>query len=286
MGFQAALARLLVEPDLRARLGVDEVEIQRRFSLSDSEFRALRALDRSRLQLMVEAVAGKRLQLLRQALPHTTKILESAEAGRLFLRDFFSNIPPLIEHGSEMAHNRLLADSRRLADCVRNARIDGVPEYLCELASYEAVKVGLSFSLRARASADAALPANTPVTDSWRPRLGDHVLLRTFRYDFLFLASDGKCNLNAIKPKRQTTHVAFYRQAGSLAISTYRLGRVAIQTLQLCDGTRSLSELLAEVIAGEVGSERASRSCDVVRLALDRGYLVAGELFPSRVNLP
>ncbi len=278
-GFQAALAHLLVDGSLRKQLELDKTAIQQRFSLSEDEIRTLGSFDRSRLQLMADAVAGKRLQLLRRGLPTTVAILEGNERGRALLQDFLISCVPLLDGDQEMDHNRLLADSRRMAEFLVIRRDNVTPSYLAALSGYEAMRIGLALGIQASLSAAAALTPDHVLSNTCTPRIGSHVALRAFEYDVVSIASEAMREGNKTDLSRRTTYIALRRQAGSLAVTTYRVGSLAFEALRLCNGSLTVADICASIGSGE----RARHARTVLRLALERGYFVSSDKAETRI---
>jgi hypothetical protein len=257
-GFQAALAHVLVDEATRERLAGDDVGLRRRFSLDDAEIDALRALDGDRLQLMVDAVAGKRVSLLRRALPTTMKLLEGDREGRAVLNGFLRTSLPLGPEGTP-SDNRLLADSRRLADHLTARRGAVQPAYLADVADHEALKVALWYSAEASAAAVAANHGvgRAPKPDGWRPRLGEHVVLRAFEHDVL-----------SSVPKARVTRLAIYKRGDLGGLAEYRLGKLVFETLAACTG----EPCPAEIAAAVAGGRHAGRVRATIEFALEQGF--------------
>src|SRR5207247_2987156 len=125
------------------------------------------------------------------------------------------------------------------------------PRWRAEVADHEALEVALWFSAEASAAAAAARRETERALegDDWRPRVGEHVVLRGFRYDVVSLAFETRDG-RVPEPDARVTRLAMCKRVDGSGVTDYRLGPLAFEALTLCDGSRLPGEVCAAVAEG------------------------------------
>lgn len=227
---QAALAYMLVSEAGRADLKARPEMLRKRFSLSQTEITALQTADRAHIQLTAEAVAGKRVLFLQRTVPATMALLERVGKLDPILCNFLQHRLPF---SAEEGGSRLVAEGRRFVEYLMTPERPDCPEYVPSVAELELLRMQLSFSSEASASATRAreftkmLQGRLAVDDEGETpvllRLGSHVRLASFPYDVLSLVDEILQSEVVPTPSIRPTYLALRKPANSSAIAAYRL---------------------------------------------------------------
>lgn len=261
---QAALAYMLVSNEARADLRHRPDRVQEKFSLSPAELTQLRSIPAERMNLTAEAVDGKRVLFLHRVLPLTMRLIGLAGQPDAVVRSFLVERLPL---ASEENGNRLLAEGARFVDFLSVSPPAGLPAYVSVVATFEFLRMQLSFSSEASLWAERCAKvtseclsgngASVTWPDGVSPELGRHVRLESYPYDVVPLLEAIRVAQEVPTVVSTTTHVAMKKCPQRPAVSVYRLDADVHQVLASSDGSRD---------AGALSALRVSPRCDVRKI--------------------
>jgi|tagenome__1003787_1003787.scaffolds.fasta_scaffold20989909_7 hypothetical protein len=274
---QAALAHLLVDDQLRQRLGCDPDAVRVRFGLSLDQITALRGIDLRRLELTSQLGRAKRLDFVSRGLPLTRTAL-SLNGMHNVMHDFSHTVAPRVESG---ACSRTLNEGRRFVRYLGKLKAaSGDLDWIGDLATYELTRLELLDSAEASRWARHVIPAASmppdPVESSESTVVtGRHVRIMTFGYDVIAIAAmSSRGEFSRVDPA-QTTLTMIKRPTPPLLVD-YRTGPAMADVLLFCMTTRAVSEVYA--LLGDHDADR------VIDAAISSGALCHGVPFGSAPN--
>lgn len=241
---QACLARLYVDASFRRLFYLDATVLDE-YHLTPEERDALLGIDREMLDFFAASLKYKRRKRIERAFP-LLFVLDRGEIDRYYSRYYQlytakpnqSGNQDALEFGAFMEES--LAHAERL------------PPYASDLARYERLYYGATYA--SRSIADAGAPdhegagAQQVVSMTSRPRVRSGVQMASFRYD---VAAIEKALQEGAKPEELQVEPAGYSivfrpAARGSEAKMMRLNTPTKVVLDLCDGRRTISQIVAE----------------------------------------
>ncbi|MFY1702903.1 hypothetical protein ACN28G_14340 [Micromonospora sp. WMMA1923] len=238
-GFQEALARLLVEPELRARWRSDPRLLSGELDLDADDRRMLSAIDPDRLDFTAGGIERARARTLKRMFPATLRVAGGPEAADRLVIGYLRSVVPLVARDEV---TKWIDEGERFVGYLAELAARGeVPTAVADLAWLEWLRAELRYSpeaARGAAWVQAHHPGGTPPQAGTLLRLAPHVRVARFEADVLALAggrppaaSGPTCLALAGRPDG--------------AVRTFRLTVQAHDLYLACDGSRTLSGLTA-----------------------------------------
>ncbi|MEV4377785.1 PqqD family protein [Streptosporangium sp. NPDC049644] len=237
MGLLEALAAVLTRESELATLREHPARLRRRYGLSDAELAMLTGASPAGLRVTGESVRGKLVQKVTTCLPATVAELKAHH--------------PELLNGFAAATVRRPRPGEGVTDSGEAGQlvtwIDGrVPAPLVDFARYELLCGQLAGDRRAaQAAGEPILAPDGPLRGT--PSVSPAVRVAFFDHDVTAEPPPSRL------PARRTS-ILLRRQWGEPALRVYRINDATAALLGRCDGTRSVAEVIAEMIA-EVGAD-------------------------------
>jgi hypothetical protein len=265
---QACLARLYVSEPFRNWFYADPDLALASYSLAEEERDALRGLDRSALDLFAASLITKRRKRIERTYP-ALFALDAAAMRRCYIR-FYHLFPARLDHASVQD----VVDFGKFVE-ETFARGGQVPPYTSDLARYERLyylaAVAGDIAGEATLDADATPPQVTPAL---RPARRRAVQVADFAYDVGDIEEalrHGQAP-GEVPPPDSACTIVFCPSAGPSGVRMLRINTPTKIVLGLCDGTRSVAEIV-------VATEMAVGAADLNDAVVD----TIGRLLASRV---
>lgn len=266
--FQTALARLLVEPELRKRFLSTPQAVGAELSLGPAQTEALLAVGAEHLSSFAHDLASKRLSLLAKAAPASCKWLQNRKLWHELAHRFVDENAPL--SSSEFV-NRSVRDGfwfLRMLDQVLVER----PELrtpLGDIVRFERTQLELSSTVGPVQSAQdfrqAFETTPAPGTETLlaaRPRTGPHVRVERFGCDVVELVRRINAGEDPQEVPGTATAVLFTKAPGFRNVRHLAINERTRALLALCDGTRSTVEIAAQLSPGAAaGNSQEALAC-------------------------
>jgi hypothetical protein len=238
---QSVLARLYTDSAFRARF-FDGSEAARGLGLTIDEQQSLAALDRAQVERFARSLQQKRLGLVRELLPATAALLGETFAARFFeycdrqpsAREPFDEALAFLDHLSSELPGSFQASA--------------LPAYWPDLLTCERLRLEL---MAGPSDSPPPKPPALSIQDPLEacPRRTAGIRIAAFGYDMETLypqltrgevseAGPEPCFLLIAKPRT------------SAGVRMKRINAPSAQMLALCDGTRKLGAIIAEVGSG------------------------------------
>ncbi|RFS45629.1 hypothetical protein [Micromonospora craniellae] len=239
LGFQTALARLLVEPALRERWSVDPDTVASDLSLTIREREMLAAVDPGRLDFTAGGIARARSRTLKRMFAATLRAIGDPPTADRLVSEFVRSVVPLAARDEA---TKWIKEGDRFVEYLSHVAAAGdVPTPLAELARLEWLRAELRYSPDAARSAEHVHRHHDPTTPpavTTVLRLAAHVRVVRFDADVLALAA-GRAPAQA----GPTCLALASRPDGT--VRTYRLSPQAHDLYQACDGQYTVAALTA-----------------------------------------
>jgi hypothetical protein len=266
--FQAALARLLVDPAALQRFAADAEGAGRELGLSAEQVDALKFAGIDRLRYFAHELAEKRLVMSSKLCAGTFELLRRHDLLRVvaprFAREHLPRESP--EHAT-----RTVRDFFWLAETLERMMASGELScpWLEDVLRCELLQARLSTSLDlARSSTE-----HQELHDAWpsprpdellalRPRRGDHAVVATFSCDVVTLLKELSQHAERIETEAQPTTLLLVKRGGFRKVQIVRINDATRRLIELCDGTRTVREIVAQLSRAEATPEGSARRAE------------------------
>jgi len=271
LAVQTALARLYTDSLFRARFFANPGEGCHGMGLTAMEQRQLAALDRRQVERFARSLQQKRLDLARELLPGTARVM-----GDRFAEAFFRYCeaqPSALErveeakafagclresvrgHGSDPAPPGYFTD---LLTCEQVGldvlyapadgwhRSPGVETPVCTYETHVGGSGAFEPGLPARSEGSARSPQNLPGA---HPQLTSRAQVAAFQYDMEVLYPKVLSGEGEAAPP-DPCFILIGKVRGALRVRLKRINDATARLLMLCDGRRTLAAIVDEVAAG------------------------------------
>lgn len=259
--FQAALARILVEPDTRQRFMSDPEGVGQELGLGAEQVEAMKSAGLKELDVFAQSLLGKRVGLLAKVCQATYRLLERQgglhEATHRFAREHPPRQLPEFP-------NRTVRDGFWLIDLARRMDADGTVElpHVEDVGRFERIMLTLSSyqepvdtcNAFAEARQEWPEPTAEEILVSY-PRLGAHTEIASFAgpvVDVVGALARGEPLPPEPLPGDEPQLILFAKAPGWRNIHTMRIGPRSRDLLELCDGTRTARQLSAHLLRGSM----------------------------------
>lgn len=263
-GYQALVARLLVDAQLRAGLPGAADRLAAEHGLRPGEREALRAIDLDALEFTAGGIRRARVRTLERLFAGTLALLDEAVPGAdVVVRHVERHLP--VEADDEAA--RFLADGRVLVDDLGRAAAGGeLPAATGDCALLDWLRASLLFdpgadrsALHAAAGAGPAPGDGAEMADGDRPVLAAHARVAAFGHDVVTIRRSR--TLAGAEPSATWLVLRLVEPGREPKVG--RLGESAYRLLAACDGRTTVAQL--------AGDDPTARS--VLAQALTAGLL-------------
>jgi hypothetical protein len=234
MGITEAIAAIVALPDAKAQLNRDPGAFQLRYGLTSAELDALRRASPLGFQLVNNEHRTARLETLQAILPRTLRLLRPAPSSLL---------APYMDRVAWKTTS-IPGEARRLLQWLEEN--GGLDPALLDLVRYEILLYELAEDHAASRYAIAhrgSGPSVRPLASSDRPGRSPAARIASFEHDV---------TATPPTPLAQPLHLLAVKSPDRWGPRVYRLSTEAMKLLLLCDGERTLAEVIAQ--AADVGS--------------------------------
>ncbi|MCP3065172.1 DUF692 domain-containing protein [Myxococcus sp. K38C18041901] len=251
--FQAALARLIVDPGLRQRFLEAPAATCASLELSAPATEALLQAGPAHIDLFGREVSAKRFALLAKIAPATLKLLQKERLLHGLTTRFVTTYLP---RESREFPNRSVRDGFWLLDLVERMFADGEFQlaHLRDIARFERAQLSLystqppvESALAARAARDARPEPTDAELLTARPRLGAHTQVERFGCDVIEAIRRVTSGASLEDVATTPTLILFLKAPGWRNVQPMGINERTATVLALCDGQCTTAELLARL---------------------------------------
>ena len=240
---QACLARLYVDESFRRLFRLDPAATIEGYRLGDAESMALRNLDPRVLDHFARSLIGKRRRRMERAYPLLFAI-DGREMRHYYAR--FYHVHPAQPYEDE--HQTIIDFGLFMEESL--PQVAHLPAYTAEVAKYERLYYAAALAARrdAAATAQEHEESVTPVGMSARPSLRGSVQVADFTYDIATI-EEALQQGRAPAPGDVATEgssILFLPGASDGAVRMLRINAPTKAVLDLCDGSRTMAQIVAD----------------------------------------
>lgn len=274
-GFQAALARIIVDPGLRKRFLEEPAATCASLELSAPAIEALLHAGPAHIDTFAREVSAKRFSLLNKIAPATMKLLQREGLLHGLTARFVATYLP---RETREYPNRSVRDGFWLLDLVEQLFADGefrLP-HLQDIARFERAQLYLystlppvESALAARAARDARPEPTDAELLTARPRLGAHARMERFGCDVIAAIRRVTSGDSLEGVAATPTLILFHKAPGWRNVQPMGINERTAAVLALCDGQRTTAELLAQLTQGGSPEEKARKEAGGLKLIRD-----------------
>lgn len=240
---QACLARLYTDTTFRLLHYRDPKEALGRYFLTAGERQTIQNIDHDMLEFFASSLLMKRKKKLVPAFPALFS-LDGPILGTFVNRYF--EVYPLHPNGS---HSREVSQfGEFMEETLQEA--DGLPPYASDLARFEHIASTLQLQVPARPSSareDRPHRGIGTVGPSDHPALCSDVTVERFSYEVSKISEALLNNDSDPIASPHTEYLVWKRGGNSLEPRMFRISSPIAILLELCDGTRSLKDLVSNM---------------------------------------
>ncbi|WP_438036422.1 DUF692 domain-containing protein [Sorangium sp. So ce204] len=283
IAFQVAFARLLVEPQLRARFLAHPHDVARELGLPEDAVEALCHPGPDGLGAFAHQLESKRFRLISRLSPALCRLLERLGAIAHVQREFSRRRPPVEspEHASRTIRDAYWVQEVAL-ELVQEGGIES--ELVEDVTRFEQALLELTTNPDAVASARScdslrasAQELSTAGLLDGYPAAGRHAFVRRFASQIIWVIRAIMEDQPLDAPPRHPTSVLFVKQVGLRNVLYFEINALTEQLIALCDGERTTREIIArlgERFRSLAGPPGADKTVDMLRLLIARNALV------------
>jgi hypothetical protein len=243
---EACISRLYVDESFRKLLYLDTEATLQEYNLTEEESGAIKNIDRDRLDFFARSLKNKRKEAFDDAYP-ALFALDDVTIERLYQRYYELRKANPYESGLQDVLNFGMFMEESVAD------VGSLPVFTSDLVRYERLCHWVTSTPAAPQSSndrDNAIREQTVVaTDNMQPSVYPLVRMEVFDYNVPEIREElqrGKAAAE-IEVENGETYILF-RPADDVAASLVTRINIATKTLlDLCDGSRSVSQIIATV---------------------------------------
>ena len=233
LDLQTVLARLYTDRAFRALFFADPFAACDGMPLTRTERQQLVALDRIQVERFARSLRQKRLGLVRELLPATANVMR--DRFEKFFFDYCDAQPSALERVDEaLAFAAFLLDVG-LTD----------PPYLPGCITCERLRLQALYVPSGPLAPCIDDPA-PPLTPDACPQCTAHIRVAACRYDMETLYARVACG-ETVEAQPDACFVLIGKVRGAMRVRMKRINAPTAQLLLLCDGTRTLGEIMEEV---------------------------------------
>jgi hypothetical protein len=265
---QACLARLCVNEPFRKLFYVDPTAALDGYGLTREESDALREVDRNMLDLFANSLVGKRGKRVEQAYP-----LLFAHHGAAMWRCYSRFYQLYPARPSQPRYQDVVDFGMFLEETL--PQVENVPAYATDLARYERLCylttiAGISSGGLDEFAHAEAEPARLMTVDA-QPLLRPNVQVADFAYDVSDIETTLQRGHVPEETRFATGRCSIAFRPDTKGIRMFRINKPTKTVLGLCDGRRSVGQIVAETEAALGTTDLSDSILDAInRLLLSR----------------
>jgi hypothetical protein len=239
---QACIARLYVDEPFRKMLHLDPSSALDGYRLTADEDAAIRGIDSNALEQFAGSLVAKRRKRIERAYPLLFR-MDSREVQRLYARFYqLYTAKPYQPGDQEVIEFGVFAEQSLV-------NTDHLPSYAGDLARYERLYYWATVSGEWDAGEEETTSDNTRVVTDMaaRPSLAPNVTVSEFAHDVAAVEEalqkgEDPAAIRAI----QRCSIVFRPAVGNSAVQMLRVNAPTKQILDLCNGRRTVAEIIVE----------------------------------------
>jgi len=241
---QACMARLYVDDSFRKLFFLDPDDTVQGYQLTPDESSALKNVDRKMLDFFSRSLKNKRKDRIQPVYPALFSIAKTA-IGRYYHRYYQLHI----RSAHEPDHQDILHFGLFMEESMAGA--EDVPAYATEVARYERLCYWTHFCQATEAAASVCAPAPAAarrLEDRLERQQG--IRIESFSYDVFAVEENVQSGTeidSGMEIQRGDYYVLFRPARASYESKVLRINSATKTLLDLCDGSRTISEIIAAV---------------------------------------
>lgn len=237
LDYQRAFARLLTNQDLREDFFRNRTKQFSDIPLSESQIQSLMFLDFDMTERYSRMLTATRLTMALGVLPYTKKLLPEDFVEKSCVA-YGKQVPPTSANGSPT-----LEEVKRFDQFLKSSAFvsETLHPYLKDVSLYE---INLYY-LRNESFSDVLSGSKRSIGKerdilSLTPRINGNIKILKLEYDVIKIISELKTG-NVPKPGKKETILVMLPSDGKFIVKS--ISKPIYELLQLCDGTRTVSEI-------------------------------------------
>ena len=258
LAMQTAIARICVDHQFRRSFLRRPAECLASFDLTAEEAEAVKTIDLTAIQVYAESLVLKKMGIVTKWFPLSLAALRKAlpadTVREIVSRYGYETVRDSDAIGGEWVRSEFTRFQHYLLGLVSTGEID-VP-YFTDVLEFEAARQMMSHdptmsrTLEGGESVrDAVRTFADPGANGVMPLLGPHVRVRPFTCDIVAVISRTEDDSAGAPVADEPTWVMFVKKPGTAKVIAQAISPPLKDILELCDGTRSTSEVLASIVS-------------------------------------